>query len=323
MKKIFSLALVLTVLLSCMTITGYAEGFTDMPDDWSTAALTAAVENGLLNGSGGKILPKDNLTRAQMATIIVRALNGQSTTALTDFSDVPADAWYHEYMQKAVYMEVFKGDGTGLLKPDDNITREQVFAVIARAFKLEGADASVLDTFDDKADNSEWAIPTTAAMVENGYIKGSGGALNPKAYITRAEFAQIMHNIVKTYIDEPQILKGKYEGNVIIRCSGVTLASDVEITGSLVVCEGSNNITIIPGAKAEGLIDNRTQTEKSTGSGTIESSATSTTTPEVSGDNFWQVGPITPSSPAPEQPGEEPDEPEYDSDEGWSDIYRP
>lgn len=314
MKKIISLALVLMFLLSCVTVVGTAQTFSDMPDDWSTEALNAAVNNKLLNGTDGKILPKDNLTRAQMATIIVRALNGQSTTSLEAFTDVPESAWYHEYMQKAVYMEVFKGDGTGLLKPDENITREQVFAVIARAFKLEAADASVLDSFADKADNSEWAIPTTAAMVKNGYIKGSGNALNPKAYITRAEFAQIMHNIVKTYIDTPQILKGKYEGNVIVRSSGVTLASDVEITGSLVICEGSSNVTIISGAKAQGMIDNRTQAEKNSGHGKVNDTVSSDTT----GDNFMQV--VTPGTSAPTEPEEEP---EYDDNIGWSDIYRP
>lgn len=321
MKKIFSLALVLMMLLSSVTIAVTAQAFSDMPDDWSTEALTAAVNNKLLNGTDGKILPKDNLTRAQMATIIVRALNGQSTTSLSDFSDVPESAWYHEYMQKAVYMEVFKGDGTGLLKPDDNITREQVFAVIARAFKLGGADASVLDSFTDKSDNSEWAIPTTAAMVKNGYIKGSGGVLNPKAFITRAEFAQIMHNIVKTYIDTPQILRGKYEGNVIIRSSGVTLASDVEISGSLVICEGSNNVTIISGAKAQGLIDNRTQSEKNTGTGTISDSDSETTPGTATGDNFMQTVPSNPGQQGPITP--DPDEPKYDDNEGWSDIYRP
>lgn len=74
-------------------------------------------------------------------------------------------------------------------------------------------------------------------------------------------FALIMHNIVKTYIDEPQTLKGNYEGNVIIRCSDVTVASDTEITGNLVICENCNNINITDGAKIQGIIDNRTPKE--------------------------------------------------------------
>lgn len=35
-----------------------------------------------------------------------------------------------------------------------------------------------------------------AAMVENGYLNGANGRLNPQADMTRAEFAQLMGNIV-------------------------------------------------------------------------------------------------------------------------------
>ena len=51
--------------------------FPDMPNDWSTQALQNAVENGLLSGSGGKILPNEYLTRAQLATIICHAFNAE------------------------------------------------------------------------------------------------------------------------------------------------------------------------------------------------------------------------------------------------------
>ena len=49
MKKIL---LILSSLL-LLSFSAAAADFPDMPDDWSTAALNAAVENGLLSGSDG------------------------------------------------------------------------------------------------------------------------------------------------------------------------------------------------------------------------------------------------------------------------------
>ena len=266
MKKILSLILggLLTASAVFSASAASVDEFSDMPNDWSTPALTAAVENGLLTGSEGLILPKDNLTRAQMATIIVRAFAASSTDDLSDFTDVPAEKWYFEYMQKAVAMGVFTGDGSGLLTPDNNITREQVFTVLARAFKLEDGDLSVLDKFEDGDDVSSWAKGYTAALVANGYVNGSDGRLNPKNNITRAEFAQIMYNMIKFYVDEPTTLTGTIEGNLIIRASGVKIAKDADIKGNLIICEDCKNITVEEGAKIANTIDNRKEVEDTT-----------------------------------------------------------
>jgi hypothetical protein len=82
LKKILSIILSLIMVLGLIPLNAVGEvggettkmtpAFSDMPNDWSTKALENAVRNGLLNGADGKIMPKENLTRAQMATIINR-----------------------------------------------------------------------------------------------------------------------------------------------------------------------------------------------------------------------------------------------------------
>lgn len=44
--------------------------------DYAKTAMAWAVENGILNGDGGKLLPTDNATRAQYAAIITRIMGG-------------------------------------------------------------------------------------------------------------------------------------------------------------------------------------------------------------------------------------------------------
>ena len=73
MKKILSLLITLSMLI-CMLPAAYAvqTEFADLPDRdyWSHDALQAAVDNGLMQGNGGRLNPKSYLTRAQMAKLL-------------------------------------------------------------------------------------------------------------------------------------------------------------------------------------------------------------------------------------------------------------
>ena len=216
---------------------GIKHRFPDIPNDWSTDALIKAVQNGLLNGSDGKILPGDNLTRAQLATIMVRAFGATEAADVSSFTDLSSDAWYYNDMAKSVKMGIFRGDGSGIIRPNDSITRQEVFTVISRAFAVNGSDTALLESYPDGNLVADWAAEATASLIECGYISGSGGYINPKNPITRAEFAQIMKNLVDTYITEEGVYTEAPEGNVIVRVPGVVF-KNVTFTGDVFVGEG-------------------------------------------------------------------------------------
>ncbi|HZK61455.1 MAG TPA: S-layer homology domain-containing protein [Anaerovoracaceae bacterium] len=84
------------VVSSVGVCVGTTSGFSDMPSNWSTKALENAVNNGLLVGDNGKIMPNDNLTRAQMATVVNRAFGTTKKVSLSSYTDVAANAWYYD-----------------------------------------------------------------------------------------------------------------------------------------------------------------------------------------------------------------------------------
>jgi hypothetical protein len=208
-----------------------------MPKNWSAAPLENAVKNGLLSGYENKIMPNDNLTRAQMAAIISRAFGTTQEASLDRFTDVSKKAWYYQDMAKAVQMKIFQGSGDGKLNPKSDITREEAFVVLANALKLSGADKSALDLFLDKESISAWAIDKTASLVGAGYVNGADGKLNPKQNMTRAEFAKLMDNIFQNYITEAGIYEADITGNVMINAANVKLA-DMTISGDLIIGDG-------------------------------------------------------------------------------------
>ena len=268
-KSPMIMGLIGAMLLSTNAFAAVPSDFSDFPTDWSAPAMTHAVQNGLLNGSDGKILPKGLLTRAQMATMVNRAFASSAKASLTGFTDMVPGVWHYDEMAKAVRMGVFQG-ANGKLSPNDPITREQAFAVLARAFGLADGKASSLDKFSDGAQVSSWARGAVAALVEQGYVTGANGALNPQSYITRAEFAQVMDALVAAYGD--QDLKDQtVEGNLILRTNStlenVTVKGDliladsvsaaslknVTVTGRLVVRGGTDGVKLTKSTAKGGI----------------------------------------------------------------------
>lgn len=237
-KRIFAVVLTLAMTLTLTTWASAAD-FTDMPDNWAKAPLEAAVENGLLNGSDGLLRPTDYLTRAEMAAILVRAFGTTQSASVSGFSDVKADAWYvtQNAVPGAVFMEIMNGNNDGTFEPGRNITREQAFAVLARALKLEAGSSSVLAQFTDAAQISGWASGEVAAMVAAGYVNGSSGKLNPKGNITRQEFAQVMFNIFGDYISTAGTVTELGGKAVMINVPGVTV-KDTTVHGDVIIGEG-------------------------------------------------------------------------------------
>jgi len=239
-KKLFSvfLAFVLVIGMIPVTEAGATEApaaFSDMPNNWATKALENAVANGLLTGYDGKIMPDSPLTRAQMAAIITRAFGAVEEADISAYTDVKSGEWYAGYIAKAVKMGVMEGYD-GKMYPESNITREQAFTVLARALKLDPVSVPN-KSFEDASKVSDWAKGLVFAMINAGYIQGSNGRINPQADITRAEFAQVMYNIIGEYIKVPGIYTKVADGNIMVSVPGVTL-KDLTINGDLIVGDG-------------------------------------------------------------------------------------
>ena len=237
-KQVLSLALSATMLASMLPKPAFAADnttFPDMPNDWSTQALQNAISNGLLNGIDGKIAAGENLTRAQMAAIVTRAFGTNGKADISSFGDVNTGDWFYDAMASSVLMGAFQGDGVNL-NPNANITRQEAFTVLARLFTLSGGDQSVLNSYTDGAQVADWAKDSMASMVAAGYVKGSDNKLNPLSSITRAEFAQVMDNLVKTYFADSQ-LNVNANGNAVLNKAGTL--EGATISGDLIIGDGA------------------------------------------------------------------------------------
>lgn len=240
-KKILSPFLALVMLLA-FTATASAAAYVDIPVEghWSREAVQAAVDNGLFHGDNNGLLhPERDLSRAELAKVVVAAFGASESADISAFTDVSIEEWYCGYVAKAVKMGIMCGSD-GAMRPTEPVSRQEAFTVLARALKLGDGTIDDLAAYSDASDVASWSIGPVAAMVKAGYVSGSNNRLNPAANISRAELAQVMHNIFAVYITEAGTFTEVSEGNVIVNTPDVIL-KDCTIQGDLMVGDGVGN----------------------------------------------------------------------------------
>lgn len=220
MKKISVIVFSFILVLSMST--GTFAAFSDMPSGQDGEVLQKAVDNGLIEGfADGTVQPNTPITRAQMATIMSRAMNAEKKADISAFVDVKEGDWYYDAMAKSVYMDAFKGDTNSCLNPNNTITRQEAFIVLCRIFDIQDKDKKALEKYSDASSVASWAEVQARSIAAAGYL-GDITELRPLDAMTRLEFAQIMDKIIDAYIDEDGEYTTLPEGNVLVRAKKVS-----------------------------------------------------------------------------------------------------
>ncbi len=106
-----------------------------------------------------------------------------------EFQDCPA-AWYHEYIDYAVYAGLMNGVGEGSFAPDESLTRAMAVTVL---YRMAGSPAvSQKSSFTDVPENEWYSDPVAWAQAE-GVVNGiSPTEFAPEANVTREQLAAIL-----------------------------------------------------------------------------------------------------------------------------------
>ena len=171
--------------------------FTDVADTaWYAADVRYVWEQGLMQGvTATTFSPDTSTTRAQFATVLYR-MAGSPAVSDADmkscpFTDLKAD-WYRSAVVWAWRQGVVNGTSATTFTPDQNVTREQLVAMLWRYDGSKTAADSL--RFSDAGTISAYARPAVAWAVETGVVGGMpDGTFQPKGTATRAQLAAILH----------------------------------------------------------------------------------------------------------------------------------
>ena len=168
--------------------------FSDIHEgDWYYNAVLNAYTKGLMSGtSTDKFSPNLNVTRGMIVTVLYR-MAGEPEVALTNkFVDVSSDKYYAKAVAWASEKGIVSGYDETHFGAEDNVTREQLAAILYRYANSPEVETQSLN-FADKSKVSAWAEKAVAWSVEKGIISGrTDGTLDPSGFATRAEVASML-----------------------------------------------------------------------------------------------------------------------------------
>ena len=170
--------------------------------DWFYDDVRYVYETGLMNGTANRIFaPSISTTRAMIVTILWRLEGSPVVNFAMRFRDVVENAWYSEAVRWAAANGIVTGYSENAFGPNDNITREQLAAILHRYANYKGYDVSVGEdtnilSFDDAQTISGYAVPAMQWACGAGLMQGSNRKLLPTAEATRAQVAAMLHRFL-------------------------------------------------------------------------------------------------------------------------------
>ena len=177
--------------------------------DWFFDGVKFANQNGLFNGTAPDMFsPDDAMTRAMLVTVLWRLDGKTAATKASAFVDVPANEYYTDAVAWAAENGIVNGVDATHFAPNDEVTREQIAAILFRYAENKGVDTSKradLNAFPDANKVSDYAKDALAWANAEGLVKGSKengkDYLDPTGSATRAQVATILaryaQNVVK------------------------------------------------------------------------------------------------------------------------------
>ncbi len=177
--------------------------FTDTAGHWAHDIIEDMADAGIINGEayadGMRFRPDDNISRAEYAAIMSKAIgldeNAYSDTRLRFIDADEIEPWSVNYIKAMVGAGYISGKSddegrTVYFDPESNITRAEAFTILARTIRDGAAGAT---DFADNADIPPWAADSFEKLYALGVIRGfDDNTIRPQSPATRAEAASII-----------------------------------------------------------------------------------------------------------------------------------
>ena len=235
MKKIpaalLSLALTasLTTPLASAAQGAAAGSLPELDGHWSQAAFERWHAHGIVEGDSRGMRPDANMTVAEFAAILCRAM-GYTETVENPYADLKGDEWYAPYILRLTAAGILEGDGANC-NAEEPMNRERATVLFARAMGIRPSQNPDLSNFVDGDEAADWSVGYIDAMADAGIVQGIGGSrLALGASITRGSVVTLLDNAVAEYADQDGAsVTGDVDGIVLVAADSVTVdAADVD-----------------------------------------------------------------------------------------------
>ncbi|WP_340007473.1 S-layer homology domain-containing protein [Paenibacillus sp. FSL K6-0276] len=176
--------------------------FKDVPEAYfAKTAIGKLGARKIVSGyTDGSFKPEGMVSRAEAASILVKALGLTPSSQTLNFKDIKSDAWYAGSVGVAVQSGLFKGYPDGTFRPDQTITQQEMISILYQALTYGGyksvSEGSLLQ-FDASTGFKTWSSEAVNALIRANVIKtGDVFPIQASKKTTRAESALLIYRLL-------------------------------------------------------------------------------------------------------------------------------
>ena len=230
-RRFVAVLLSLCLILAFIPVSAMAVEFDDAQGHWAEAAIDRWSDAGVVSGVGNNDFdPEGEMNRAQAASVFSELLQLTDEADISNFTDIPDNAWYAGHIAKCVAAGIMAGMSDTTMEPETTLSREMFFTMFAQAMGIEREETSDVQ-FSDAGETSSWAVGYINALANRGFISGMGdGSVEPLSDINRASVMALLNQAIVTYAVEEGAQNVDGTGIVLVLADNVSITADEPIT---------------------------------------------------------------------------------------------
>jgi len=209
MRKLLNNLVLVIALLVTTSIPTFAF-YSDMSTNhWAYKQIKQLTAKGVVVGyPDGSFHPDENVTRAEFASMAIKALGQEHTTVAqpVKFTDIDTDFWAYDSIQKAIYFDLIANPVSGgNFRPAEAVSRAEATSIAVNALTTEQiskekAKYVLSKVYKDSDKIPEWfVIPAGKAEILGMVVcaPAHSGILDADRPATRAEVTAILYNMME------------------------------------------------------------------------------------------------------------------------------
>ncbi len=183
---------------------------TEKPSNPIAKVIAAKV---MTNYPDGEFYPERLLSRAELASIMVKAFQLDKRQAVTKenlkVADVAASNPAFKDIQIVLKTDIMKGYRGNLFFPNQRVTRAEALAIFAQAYGVfqfpDETVNEILAPYPDAASIPSWAKKAIATVTSEGFVNTDAqGNLSPLQPMTRGDMADVLSKYLQRQQPQPE-----------------------------------------------------------------------------------------------------------------------
>ncbi|WP_181186267.1 S-layer homology domain-containing protein [Alkalicoccus urumqiensis] len=180
--------------VSPLPLSTASESFTDVENNAVIGRFAASDFVGGYNN--GTFRPENNITRAEIATILTRMIDNLPEGTDHPFADVEDGIWFEEAVTTASASGLLQGQGNGIFAPNKEITRQEIAVLLYRLAELTGTELTEKNDQTMTDVDAEWAEESVDVLTRADVIAGVGNnKFDPESPATRSQVVTLLYNL--------------------------------------------------------------------------------------------------------------------------------